>query len=261
MIRGVSGLFLLAGCTPPLEAPQEVEAIGHFVFAELDGDPAALAEAAENLRTALAAEVDWEAGVTERRYAVPLLEAPEVDAVPHPDVDPALQSPVALAFRSEHDVFDHATLQLESDQSPFEPSSPDVYDRTLLEGGDCWPADCARLETENAIVKDNFLYTVPYTTRKQFVRVDLDGWTALLSRTWSEEIGVGELGRVSIDQNYAVDTWMQDPDDAGRTLRLQYAWSSVTIEGVDMDTIDIRGIIANGIDDTMQAQDAWLTAR
>jgi hypothetical protein len=254
------GAALLTGCAVPLEAPDDLGSIGGFLFAQFEGDEGPLLEAVRNVRATLATEVAIDGPRRDRQFAVEILGEDQLTDVTHPDVDVQLQSPVALSYRSVHAVAAMARLQTVAEQTPFEPSSPDVYDRSFDSDVACWlDGSCDRLETINAITKDNLLYTVPYVTRKHFRRLALEDGAAIVSRTWSEEVGVGEQGRNSIDQNYAADFWIEDPEDPSRTLRLQYAWSSVTLEGVDLNEVDIRGIIADGVDKTFVAQDEWIT--
>jgi len=259
-VRGLLLIALIVGCAPPREAPAELGAIGVFLFADFERTPSEVEVAAATLAGILEAEVDWEGERRDRRFDSPILTLEDLHDVEHPDADPELQSPVAQTRASAFSVADHARLQLEADHAPWEPSSPNQYDRTFPEDPTCWAdGTCDELKTDNRILKENVLYTVLYDTRKHLRRFELpDGRAAMVSRTWSEEQGQGEAGRATIDQNYASEAWLEGPD--GGTRRIQFAWSSVTLAGVDLETIDIRGVIGNGIDDTMRAQDEWLEA-
>jgi hypothetical protein len=259
-MKGRIGLLVLAlvGCSPPREAPEDLGQIGVFFFSDFERTPAEVGTAVQRLEAIFAEQVPWDGERRDRRFEIPILTFDDLHDVVHPDVDPELQSPVAQGRLSTRSVDEHAALQLQADHTPFEPSSPNGYDRTFETDPGCWgDGSCDELLTANRIVKQNVLYTVPYDTWKHFRRYELsDGRTAFVSRTWSEEVGVGEQGVNSIDQNYATEAWIGTPD--GGTWRMQFAWSSVTLGDNDLEDVDIRGIIGNGIDQTIGRQDDWL---
>lgn len=187
-----------------------------------------------------------------------------------PDRDPELCLPVAVGHLSPHAVDDHVRVQLLADQTPIEPASPDVYERIILDGADCW-ADrgCEFLVTENPLIKENAVMTLDYTLWKDLRWVDLglpdpaevpegeeavnegDERWAIVGRSWISEEAIADEG-TSILQSYSLEVWV--PDDAG-TVRMMALWSETDSSfGEDV----IAGTTRSGIDGIFGAADDWI---
>ena len=156
------------------------------------------------------------------------------------------------------------------DQTPIEPASPEVYDRIILEGEDCFASgDCEFLRTENPLIKDNAVMTLEYTLWKDFRWVDLnlpnpsdvpDGETAtndgekrwaLVGTSWMQESAEAEDG-TSILQSYSLEVWIPNDDGALRNMAL---WSES--DSSFSDDI-IASTTRSGIQGIFDAADEWL---
>lgn len=257
-------LCLFSACVPAEEAPEELADLSRFLYLNFDGDQDLVADGAGNLADLLVSEFDLDAqDFADRQVAQPPLREEDLGSANLTDeFDPETQDRVAVVFRSELSMAEHLDAVLIEDQGPMEPSAS-AYDRTFVDDPGCWSdGDCALFRTTNYIVKDNALYTVPYDTRKHFRPLTLeDGRSAMLARVDIAEAGVSADGRASIDQSFSMDLWVEDPEDAAHTVRIMFVWSSVTIHGLDMEAINIDGIIGDGIEDTFVAHDAYLSER
>ncbi len=252
-------LLLASACTPAPEAPGDLADLSLFLYAEFQEDDASLVAGLENLSDILASDFDYAADWSERQVKQPALTEEFLGGAPTTAAfDPALQKTVALAYRSRHPVQTHALGALDADQEPREPSAS-THDRTFLTDPGCWrDGSCDALDTMNFIVKSNILYTVPYDATKNFRRFTLsDGRDVMVARVDQPEIGYAEVGQTSIDQNYALDAWIEDPADPTACLRIEFIWTAVTINGDTLQEVNIDGIISEGVENMYAAHDAW----
>ncbi len=263
-------LLLLIACKATPADPEfndaAVEALRQF-NAE---DPVVLAFAARELEAVLR-QVDLDASLIDRSSEPDRLTEADVEGFSErPDRDPSAAIAVGVTHGSAWTVDDHVIVQLLADQTPIEPASPELYERILLEGEDCWvDRGCEFLRTENPLVKDNAVMTLDYTLWKDFRWVDMnlpppsevpDGETAqndgeprwaIVSTSWIKEETVAEDG-TSILQSYTLELWI--PSDDG-TLRTMALWS-------ETDTSFSDDIVASttrsGIQGIFDAADEWL---
>lgn len=204
----------------------------------------------------------------------PLTAADVADLERPEDRDPADALPIAVAGLSAFAPEDAARIQLLADQTPVEPYSPDVFERTFLEGGDCWlDRSCEWLLTFNDLVKKNLVMEVPYEFRKDFRWIDLnlpdpadvpagedavnDGaprW-GFAAQSWQEASFTGDNGGTVLAQSFTVEVWL--PRDDGGTTRLQALWSETELS-VDASDDMVVGTARAGIDRNFQAQETWL---
>ena len=262
--------MFLIGCKATPSDPQfndaAVEALRQF-NAE---DPVVLAFASRELEAVLM-QVDLGASLIDRSSEPDRLTAEDVEGfAERPDRDPFAAIAVAVTHGSAWDIDDHVIVQLLPDQTPIEPASPEVYDRILLEGADCWAiGDCEFLRTENPLVKDNAAMTLEYTLWKDFRWVDLnlpppsevpDGETArndgekrwaIVGTSWIKEETTAQDG-TSILQSYSLELWI--PSDTG-ILRTMALWSE-TDSGFSDDII--ASTTRSGIQGIFDAADEWL---
>ncbi len=201
-------------------------------------------------------------------------------------VDPERTFPIAVAKTSAFEPADHVGYMVLEDQVPVEPSSPDHYDRTFLDGTEvCFPVqECERLLTENFLTKDNLLLTITYDLIKQYRWVDLNlpdpadftegeeivnegekRW-AIIARSWDPEVAVGVNGNTAIFQSYSVEVWvprdgggyLSDDGSAdstgGGSLRLLALWSETSFG----DSATVINATRSGIDGIFDAQEEWL---
>ena len=246
-------------CSPAPEAPAELADLSLYLFAEFHADDADVLAGLENLSDILHNDFDYDADVSERQLKQPPLTEEFLGGANTTSAfDPDLQKTVSIAYRSRYPISRHVAGTLILDQNPLEPSAT-THDRTVLSDGDCWVAtDCDTLDTVNFIVKSNVLYTVPYDATKVYRRLTLDdGRDALMARVDQPEIGYSDTGTTSIDQNFSLEIWVEDKADAAQSLRIQFVWTALTIEGIDLESMNIDGILTPGMESTMIAHDAW----
>lgn len=303
----------LVACTEPApQANPEFNDAAKFAFVEFDDvEPANLAFAVRALERELYLAVDVEADATDERALSPepltfddvddLGQIPDVypdgfdNSVAGSDVLPENTFPIAVAKVSAYDPLDHTGYQLLADQTPVEPSSPDHYDRTFLDGTEtCYAGmGCEFLLTDNYLTKDNPLLTITYTLLKQYRWVDLNlpdpasvaegepivnegepRW-AIIGRSWDPEIAVGESGNAAIFQSYSIEIWV--PRDGGGFVRDGSeanadggAWTADSSGGGSLrllalwsetsfgDADVIVNTTRNGIDGIFDVQESWL---
>ncbi len=249
------GVWTMLACSEPVAAPTEVQDLTLWFFEEWDNeDPVGLEDAVANLLD-FADTVDLDARWDERAYEAPALD-PEVleDKVDHGrDVSIALG--VGVLYQSPNPVAEHLGLQFILDQTPMEPSSPNYYQRTIVEGGGCFAErGCEILRYENDILRENVLYEVQYLMEKELVWVDVEGESeaAMVGRSWMPESAHDE-GKISLWQGYSIDLWL--PREGG-TLRYQVSWQETEMPGLTWD--QVSGVVAAGIDDLFEAQDEYI---
>ena len=249
------------GCSTPQEAPTELVDLSLFFFSDFEvADEPLFADAFLNLEEAIAASADLDGERRDRQWELAPLREEHLGGATAPDgEDPDAQVTMGLARRSPHPVSGHVGLLLREDQAPLDPSAPE-YVRTFALGQDCFAGrGCDRLEASNAITKANILLEVAYIAPKVWRHVALpDGRAAVAARTWNPERNVGEQGINSIDQTYSIDLFLEDPEDAGATVRFFTLWSAVTVS-VDASEDLIRGTMALGTEGLLNRHDEFLT--
>ncbi len=250
-------MWLVLGCSEPIEAPAEVQDLTLWFFEEWDSDdPDALQTAVANLLTWVDT-VDLTARWDERAYEVGHIEPTELDGKIDHGRDPSVALGVGVIYHSPNPVDDHLALQFITDQTPMEPSSPNYYQRTITEGAECFAArTCDVLRYENDILRENVLYEVQYLMEKElaWVAVGDQARQAMCGRSWMPESAHDE-GKISLWQGYSIDLWV--PLGSG-TLRYQVSWQETEMPGLTWD--QVSGVVAGGIDDLFEAQDEYIVA-
>ncbi len=247
-------ILTLFACREPIEAPTDLYDLSAYLFAEWDAeDPAVLAAGVENIEL-MAADYpvdsdDWD----DRGFdGVDGLTADTVsDLTLGHGHDPADATGVAMFLLSSHDVDAHVGLFLLEDQTPIEPASPNHYERSITEGGDCFPGqDCDTLASTNDLSRENILIDADQVTDKVWRWVELsDGRMAVSGRTWQAELPDSDKEDI-IYQGYSVEVWI--PQDAG-TLRFLTTWSETSFDVGDT-------LILSSVNDSFIACDDYLDA-
>jgi hypothetical protein len=161
------------------------------------------------------------------------------------------------------------------DQTPVEPGSPNLYQRSFLEGTDaCWAdGGCEFLRTRNHLTKENIvLGEITYDMPKDYRWIDLalpDPSTVpegeepvnegtprwgLVARSWVEAEAWNVDGDRAILQSYSLEIWA--PGEG--TLRMLALWAESDTGG-EIDEAIIANTTRSGIDDIFQAQEAWMS--
>ncbi len=185
------------------------------------------------------------------------LSRDEVGELVPADVDLTLHRGVATAFQSAFAIEDHADLVRLDDQRWTDPTF-ERYDREIL-GGD--PDAFARgddsLLTFNRIEKSGpFGISIPYTLRKDYHWVPVDGGTALMSRWWLEETGCSDNGKNCVLQSFGLEIYAPRPEGAQRML-VNWIFTKTEADGLLSEDAMI-GLIAKGNQDLLLATDEEL---
>ena len=221
-----------AGCggkTDPVTAPTELEDLAPYLFQHQD-DAALLSLGL----TSLSKWADARATVDDG-YILPSL--PE-DAIE--DITPPPGTSLSDTMGGLADAPSTATLQqhidfiLLPDQTVVDPDDYSTFDRTFIEGGDCFgDGSCDRLVTGNDMVKTAaFNVTIPYFYFKDYQRTtytDVDGVErpAVVSRGWIEKEGWGDDHKNGVRQSYTLDVFQEAAD--GKVHRTQALWTEMVL--------------------------------
>jgi hypothetical protein len=295
-------LAALSGCTLPPRGNPEFDDATSFAFLQFDVESQAdIAYALRALEKQLYLSVDLDVeSANDRALSPAALTDEQLEGLERPDRPAANLRAVTVIKGSEHAPQEHrAYIQL-ADQLPVEPSSQQFYDRTLVEGADCWDTKgCEFLRTENDLTKDNILINVRYTLFKDYRWVDMnlpdpdtvvegeepvnDGpkrW-AIAGRSWTKQEWPTDDESKWIRQSYSIEVWL--PRDGGGyvraagdenlnegtwthdstgggALRMLTLWGENDL-GFDIDEATEVRTIQNGIDDIFDAQDGWLSGQ
>lgn len=253
-------LVLLTGCPVAEEASPEFSdaAVGSLAHFD-DEDPATLILAVQALEEQVLAAVDPSVDEYYLRGLTPArLEEGALVGIKHPDRDPTLGVPVALAWRSPHSPELHDAITLLDDLVPVEPASPQKYDRNFDEGRDCYPDNCEFVRTTNDVIRENLLFTMNQETKKDFRALDVDGRAFRLSRGWFEQSASNAEGTATVEQSYTIEVWLADGDGA---LRVQVTWVETIFASGEYDDDIVAGTLRSGIDSQFDAHDAWIATQ
>jgi len=246
-------LMALVGCKSPLEAPSDLEELTRWMFIEWE-DPDALAAGAANLLEFARTEVDFEADWEGRSYESGALGEGAADGLVNHNYDPADTVSVVLFFSSRYPAEDHLDHIGMEDQTPVEPSSSELYNRSFIENDPGCVSDgsCEFMRSMNDVRRDTALYTLDYDMRKDWRWITIEGeGEALCARSFNLESASGNL--IELQQGYSVDIFLPDGNGA---LRMQSTWQQMELAGLDAE--DVGKTIIKGIDDQLQVHDEWL---
>lgn len=290
-------LVLLCACAPP-PAPLEFSDAAALVFREFQHeDPGWVARGLRELEREvyLSMDVEQDSSIPRAVSPEPLSEE-DVAGVEHPDVPLDRNVAVAVGALSKYDIDALAALPLLPDQLPFEPGSPDHYERTFVAGQDCWgDRGCEFLITSNSMTKDNAAISpITYTLPKEYRWVDMnlsepteggipssndgDARWAIAARTWMNQRAANAAGD-SIEQSYTVEfwiprdgggfvrtdedvnvddgTWLTDSSGGG-TLRLMSVWSQSIVISISADDETVAAVTRGGIADIFETVEDWM---
>lgn len=243
-------------CKAPPEAPTELNELSRYLYREWPTeDPEVLAVGVRNLETFLADfDVSAEASVQDRSWELTPLIEEDVEGITRPE-DRALEDllAVSVAMQSQWSIEDHARVQTEADQRPFEPTAKDHYDRFFLEPDDeaCFiDGSCELMRTRNEATRSNILFTVTFELLKDFRWIELEeGRRAFLSRSWFEQPWSGEKENTTLWQSFSTDLWIEQED--GTALRYQALWSESEVGAGENDAL-VLGTVKIGANDIFQ---------
>jgi hypothetical protein len=253
--------LLLVGCSkPPPEAPKELGDLGLFLFQHFeDEDPAELAAGLANLRP-FVAETDFALEAKDRAVTMPILDGEALGSLSIPaGADSAKQVPVALSGKSTHPLDGQKALAVESNQVCIESSSTVWARREFLSDDGCFgDGSCPDLQTKTEVRKENFLAKVWYDQFKDYRTLELedeDGavTTALIARSWTEEVFAADSSDSSWDQLFQIDVTYEQ---GGESLRWFSMWSSITVPILSDDSY--ANLVVDGVEEAYGFGDEFL---
>jgi hypothetical protein len=266
----VAGAALGLGCRPPPPAPEDLDALAAFLYAEhLNPDPDVLAEGLVNLQVwfASAAAADADRGF---ELAVPL----SVEAVAELDASAAWQHPEASASRAWEGMggaaagttgafaveqYVHALVAV--DQDLVFPDTFEAWSRTWrLCDGDTFDArDCEQLESDE---QQSSAFGLGLRTvgeaYNQYRWIELpDGQLAMTHRNWQLYPPEASSALLEVVDQYYLNTFVPAADGAA-VHRLQATWA-VFGERVPEDLA--LSLTAGSMVDSSETLEAWLEAQ
>lgn len=235
-------LVSVMACAKPPEAPEDLDALTHYLIREWNNeDPAVMEAGVANLMAFLdGVDLDREVSVQDRAWEITSLAEEDVEDIDHPGRDPSITYGVGVAMASNRPIEDHVSWQLQSDLVEAEPTAVQ-YDRDWEDDTELCFGDrgCPVLLTVNEIERQNLLMSLAFTYHKHFRWVEMeDGQAGMISRGWITESVEGAQGRSQLWQTYNVEAWLPDGD---RTRRYQVLWAESDIAGAS-DAIQIATV-------------------
>lgn len=289
----------LAGCkAAPRANPEFDDAARYLVRVFESGTDAERAYGVRELERQAYLNMELEAGDAAKRAVTPAnLQPEDVADLERPQRDLALNLPLALGFLSDFPVQDHAEVFLLTDMTPVEPSSPDIYQRSFLEGEDCWTTPgCSVLRTVNDVERKNVLYELRFDLYKDYRWIDLslpdpadlepgeepsstedprwaiqvrswvpvavegDGatlWQSFATEVWIPRDCRGFV-RDGSEENLDGGTWTTDSCTGdGGTLRVQALWTETEL-GTEVGDDVKQAATRGGIESHYEATEDWL---
>jgi len=249
-------------CTSLPEAPTELSELSSWLFQNFEAeDPVVLAAGMGNLQAFFEAHL-LDGRLEDQAWELTVLTDEHIVDVEHPDRDPAAAVPVGLVELSNFTPGAHAQVILLEDQTPVEPASPNLYERSFLEPTEpsCFlDRTCATLRTDNHIRKENLVMSIEYSKRKDYrwselMREDRETEHGIIGRSWFEDQALGEQEATAIHQSYSIDVFLPHGDDG--SMRYVALWTEASMYGMGDDII--QATMRDGLQDMLEATEGWL---
>lgn len=253
-------LLLLFACAKERDAaPPTLDERTHDVYRTWDD--------AQDFDLAMVGLVDWiaENGRTDEAWLgmrlTNLTEDDLVQVTIPEGQDLADHVGIANSGPSAFSIDLHAAAVVEADQIWNDPSTFEVYDRSIIEGdAETFAAGTGLVRTENEVLKGGpFGVEIPYSLRKDYRWVGLGDRRAFVARHWISEAGCSDNGNNCVNQTFGLDVFVEDGDE---TLRLLTNWLYVVTAADGLLTEDARiGLVATGNQDLIVKADEELATR
>lgn len=289
-------LLSLLGCRKSAVAnPEFTDAASYLVRVFDTGTDAERAYGIRALEREIYLGMDIEGSNVLDRSLIPAgLSEEDVADLDHPGRDLAANLAMAVGVHNTYTPDEMAPVLLLTDQTPVEPTS-DLYERTFLEGEDCFlDQQCAVLRTVNDVNRKNIAYSARYDLYKDYRWVDLglpdpsevpegeeavnegDPRWAVQVRSWVIEPTYGD--GITIYQSFAMEVWVprdcrgfvrdgseenRDGGDwtadscASGTARMQAMWFESVVDSSDDEAL-ILATTRGGMSAGMEAFDDWV---
>ena len=247
------------GCTPPPDAPADLENLSEYIFAHMgDEDTAELEAGLTNLRTWL--ETGTNLDSTKEGYTVNDLKDESVNALD--DVERSIRDSLygaAVAHSYTHTMQELKQTMFIDDWSAVSDGTYDCYERIYANADqpNCiMDGSCEQLSyVTDSVSSWAGAVDVTSVSLGEVREIQIDGETILLQRTWLE--GPSETSGILGDQvelyaQYFVNIMI--PGSSGDILRTTATWMDVQVG--DIDNLDL---VKNQIVSTMQGQNEIVT--
>ena len=244
-------LFLLSlGCTPPVEAPAELDELSAYLYANFNGNGedglAALPAGLASLEAQLATQDLTADDVDDRAFSLTPLTEDQLDgAIYDGAVDLGLQLPVAVSGLNDLTLEQEIGLIEEPNQVCIASDTTVWSAVTVSSGDDCWKDDetCV-LETTNEFLIDSLSDGwLDVVSHYRMVTLD-DGRQAVIQRGWMPTQTLSHDSDNTWDTRFTMQVWI--PTEDGSQVQRYYAfYSSVTGVPDDLYTT----LVVNGLDE------------
>ncbi len=250
---------LAIGCTPPPDAPADLENLSEYIFAHMgDEDTAELEAGLINLRTWLETGTNLES--TQEGYTVNDLKDESVNALD--DVERSIRDSLygaALAHKYDHSMKELKQTMFVDDWSAVSEGTYDCYERIYEDSSQ--PAcivdgSCDQLSyVTDSVSSWAGAVDVTSISLGEVREITIDGESMILQRTWLE--GPSETSGILGDQvelyaQYFVNIMI--PGSESGILRTTATWMDVQVG--DIDNLDL---VKNQIVSTMKGQNEIVT--
>jgi len=256
----ITAFTLFTGCKVPEEAPEDLGEPTLKLFELFDGDEDVLQDYMLALNDFLLTQDLENEQVNSRSYAPGPLTTEFYGNITGPGVATEdEQSAVAVLGLSEHAIDQHRQLVRETNQVCIESATTKYYSREFLSNVDCYVSGgCDTLQTINEVRKEAVISNLWYDLHKDYRQFELpDGREAAIARSWTEQVFPGDKDNTSLLETFALEAWIEHPDDSGKTMRVYALWSSV--EGVPVGTGALSALAKTGIDQGFAYVDAFIS--
>jgi hypothetical protein len=222
-------LSLLA-CRPP-QAPETLDDLSSFLYEHTwDEDAEYLSVGLDNLEVWLQSHMS-ELG---EGYEVTNLSQEAVSSLEGDDRDVTGLIGAAVGYDIEFPVEDVIMAMVYDDPSIMYPELYDYYDRTFLQGEDCFATrECSRVEFD--VHSRQYMplgIELEATFRTQYHWVDLESGPAVVQRVWTREPPIINKDWLTVDQEYFLSVMMSLPD--GRSRRIASMWVIAELGNIDV---------------------------
>jgi len=251
--------FLLAcGEGPPSDLDITDPAV--WLLAHLQDDPDEVAARIERLGE-FALGVVPEAPPLDRAFLPAVPTEAQLADLPHQSGGPAL-SGVALAARSVQEIDDHRALISEADRACLEGRSYTEWTRTIDAQGSCFAAGaCDEATSEDELLQSWGAPTFRHRLRWEWRSVELlDGREAYAARSWQPVAATPSRANDVLQQSYAIEVALPDPEDSGATWKIHARWIAASFADPS-PVVDgaVGDQLVRDLNEAMLRQDAWLT--
>lgn len=259
-LTSVLGLLTGAiGCSPPPDAPADLENLSEYIFAHMgDEDTAELEAGLLNLRTWLETGTNLES--TQEGYTVNDLKDDSVNALD--DVERSIRDSLygaAVAHTYDHSMKELKQTMYLDDWSAVSEGTYDCYERVYADASqpNCFlDSSCDQLSyVTDSVSSWAGAVDVISISLGEVREIIIDGEAMVLQRTWlngpAETSGI--LGdQVELNAQYFVNIMI--PGSSEGILRTTATWMDVQVG--DIDNLDL---VKNQIVSTMQGQNEIVT--